>query len=141
MPFRKNAYVDRERRIIEQKYEFATRLAVEENVPMDDIMKYAEHQAYNTTPDYDDEAVIQAVEQPLPIIPPIRPQLQNQRFVNPNLLRNPFIEVQHQQMLMNQQMQMLQHQQMLQQQFMNYQQFLQWQQMMMQNGFPFPPPM
>ena len=113
------------------KYEFATRLAVEENVPMDDIMKYAEHQAYNTTPDYDDEAVIVEVEQPLPIIPPIRPQLQNQRFVNPNLLRNPFIEVQHQQMLMNQQMQMLQHQQ-----------FLQWQyQMMMQNGFPFPPPM
>uniref|UniRef100_A0A914QF40 Uncharacterized protein n=1 Tax=Panagrolaimus davidi TaxID=227884 RepID=A0A914QF40_9BILA len=67
IPFRKNAYVDRERKIIDKKYEFAFRLEVQRNIPMDDLMKYAEHQAYNTTPDYDDEAVIQAVQMPLPI--------------------------------------------------------------------------
>uniref|UniRef100_A0A914Q620 Uncharacterized protein n=1 Tax=Panagrolaimus davidi TaxID=227884 RepID=A0A914Q620_9BILA len=71
----------------------------------------------NTTPDYDDEAVIQAVEMPLPIIPPVRPQLQNQNqnFVNPNLSQNPFNEAQQQQIFMNQQMQMLMLQQQLQQ--------------------------
>uniref|UniRef100_A0A914PMP5 Uncharacterized protein n=1 Tax=Panagrolaimus davidi TaxID=227884 RepID=A0A914PMP5_9BILA len=65
LSFRKNAYVDCERKIIEKKYEFAVQLAVVENIPVDDLMKYAEHQAYNTTPDYDDEAVNQAVEMPL----------------------------------------------------------------------------
>uniref|UniRef100_A0A914P7X6 Uncharacterized protein n=1 Tax=Panagrolaimus davidi TaxID=227884 RepID=A0A914P7X6_9BILA len=67
---------------------FHHRLAVEE-IPVNDLMKYAENQAYNTTPDYDDEAVNQAVEMPLQIIPPIRLQLQNQHFINPKLFGNP----------------------------------------------------
>uniref|UniRef100_A0A914PEC1 Uncharacterized protein n=1 Tax=Panagrolaimus davidi TaxID=227884 RepID=A0A914PEC1_9BILA len=92
--------------------------------------------AYNTTPDHDDEAVNQAVAMPPPIIPPIRPQLQNRHLINPNLLGNPFIEAQQQQIFMNQQMLQQQQQQQIayQQQIVQFQ----WQQMMAQNRFRFP---
>uniref|UniRef100_A0A914QY53 Uncharacterized protein n=1 Tax=Panagrolaimus davidi TaxID=227884 RepID=A0A914QY53_9BILA len=73
---------------------------------MDDLKKYAERQAYNTTADYDDEAKNQAIAMPLPVIPPIRPQLQNQNqhFLNPNMLQNPFNEA-HQLLQQQQQQQ------------------------------------
>uniref|UniRef100_A0A914QXN8 Uncharacterized protein n=1 Tax=Panagrolaimus davidi TaxID=227884 RepID=A0A914QXN8_9BILA len=146
LPFRRNEFVDRESRIIDEKLAFAVRLNVEE-IPMDDLKKYAERQAYNTTPDYDDEAVNQAIAMPLPVIPPIRPrlqqnhpirpQLQNQHF--PNLLQNPFNESQQQQIFINPQMQMLLLQQQQQQQAYQQQMaYFQRQQMMAQNRFRFP---
>uniref|UniRef100_A0AC35GH01 Uncharacterized protein n=1 Tax=Panagrolaimus sp. PS1159 TaxID=55785 RepID=A0AC35GH01_9BILA len=105
-----------------------------ESIPQELQNSPFEHQAYNTTPDYDGEAV----QMPLPIIPPMRPQLQNQNqhFGNPNLFQNPFIEAQQQQNFMNHQMQMLmlQQQQMAQQQMAHFQ----WQQMLLQNRFRFP---
>uniref|UniRef100_A0AC35GKR1 Uncharacterized protein n=1 Tax=Panagrolaimus sp. PS1159 TaxID=55785 RepID=A0AC35GKR1_9BILA len=81
---------------------------------MDDLMKYAERQTYNTTPDYDDDAVNQAVAMPL---------LNHQPAINPNLLKNPLIKAQQQQYFMNQQIQMLMLQQ--QQQIAYHQQIAQ----------------
>uniref|UniRef100_A0AC35G0S7 Uncharacterized protein n=1 Tax=Panagrolaimus sp. PS1159 TaxID=55785 RepID=A0AC35G0S7_9BILA len=65
--------------------EFAFRLEVDGNIPMDDLKKYAEHQAFNTTPDYDDEAVNQAIQMHLPIIPPFRPRIQQNPPIRPQL--------------------------------------------------------